>query len=342
MDDSQRERMERNRETAILRLRARELGNGVGDGGGKRSISEGSELGLQGDSDVGRSEVVFVSCDANSGDALKGTSAACSDEASDDVGVGDVPRLPRVSKRPEMSSKYTQSILSSSLGIAKSCQDFDYLVAIDFEATCDNSVTLCPQEIVEFPAILVNLETRQIDSVFHTFVKPVYHPKLTEFCKRFLGIKQEQVDNGVLLGKALQMHDAWLEENNVKHKRFVVATWSDWDCRTMLESECLYKGLQKPLYFNRWINLKIPHRQIYGNVKANFKQSVELMGRKFEGRPHSGLDDAKNTAYLALELIRRGIRLRVTGWIKGHALDGATKVALPWSKKRKNPALTSK
>lgn len=60
-----------------------------------------------------------------------------------------------------------------------------------------------------------------------------------------------QVDNGVLLGKALKMLDAWLEENEVKSKRFVVATWSDWDCRTMLDSECLYKGLQKPLYFNR-------------------------------------------------------------------------------------------
>jgi inhibitor of KinA sporulation pathway (predicted exonuclease) len=94
------------------------------------------------------------------------------------------------------------------------------------------------------------------------------------------------------------------------------------------------------LWIGRWINLKIPHRQIYGNVKANFKQSVELMGRKFEGRPHSGLDDAKNTAYLALELIQRGIRLRVTGCLKGHVLDEASKVAPPWSKKRKNPAFT--
>ena len=92
-----------------------------------------------------------------------------------------------------MSTKYRQLTLSSSLGVAKSFQEFDYLVAIDFEATCDNKLTLCPQEIIEFPAILVNLETRKIDAVFHTFVKPVYHPKLTEFCKRFQGVKQDQV-----------------------------------------------------------------------------------------------------------------------------------------------------
>lgn len=54
------------------------------------------------------------------------------------------------------------------------------------------------------------------------------------------------------LGKALAMHDAWLEEKGVKNNRFVVATWSDWDCKVMLESECKWKCLQKPPYFNRY------------------------------------------------------------------------------------------
>lgn len=48
------------------------------------------------------------------------------------------------------------------------------------------------------------------------------------------------------------MHDVWLEENNVKGKRFIVATWSDWDCKVMLESECKWKCVQKPPYFNRY------------------------------------------------------------------------------------------
>jgi inhibitor of KinA sporulation pathway (predicted exonuclease) len=61
-----------------------------------------------------------------------------------------------------------------------------------------------------------------------------------------------QVDHGVSLKKALEMHDLWLEESGVKNTRFVIVTWSDWDCKVMLEMECKWKSLQKPPYFNRY------------------------------------------------------------------------------------------
>lgn len=86
-----------------------------------------------------------------------------------------------------------------------------------------------------------------------------------------------QVDNGVLLGKALQMHDAWLEENDVKSKRFVVATWSDWDCRIMLDSECLYKGLHKPLYFNRFL-LPLMYSMVDGALVYSAWNSLSSLG----------------------------------------------------------------
>lgn len=59
------------------------------------------------------------------------------------------------------------------------------------------------------------------------------------------------MDTGVPLNVALGMHDRWLEGNGIKHKRFAVVTWGDWDCRTMLESECRFKRIPKPPYFNR-------------------------------------------------------------------------------------------
>lgn len=63
------------------------------------------------------------------------------------------------------------------------------------------------------------------------------------------------------------------------------------------------------------------------------------MGLTFEGRPHSGLADAKNTAYMALEMIRRGTRLRVTGWLKAPGVE-PSKPAFP--KRRKKPVSKSK
>lgn len=193
--------MERNRQTALLRLRAQNLHNPKRNGGNdQHSIAEAFEQGVSHSQPNSQSEILAP----NSLDAFECTSATCLDEASSDVEVGEEPRLlPSLSKRPRVDTKLTQSTLSSSLGIMKPSQDFDYLIAIDFEATCDKNLTLYPQEIVEFPAILVNLVTRQIEAVFHRFVKPMYHPKLTDFCKRFLGIQQDQVSYEPLSGKRL-------------------------------------------------------------------------------------------------------------------------------------------
>ena len=64
-----------------------------------------------------------------------------------------------------------------------------------------------------------------------------------------------QVDRGVPLGEALFMHDKWLEDKGIKYTNFAVVTWSSWDCRVMLESECRLKSLRKPPYFNRYVLL---------------------------------------------------------------------------------------
>ena len=61
-----------------------------------------------------------------------------------------------------------------------------------------------------------------------------------------------QVDAGVPLQVALSQHDTWLKERGVSGREFAVVTWSDWDCKVMLEAECKWRGIQKPLYFNRW------------------------------------------------------------------------------------------
>lgn len=197
-----------------------------------------------------------------------------------------------------------------------SMQEFDYVVVIDFEATCDKNVAnLKPQEIIEFPSILVDCRHLTLGDSFQTYVRPVHHPILTEFCTLLTGIQQEQVDKGMLLAEAIYLHDKWLEQNGIKGKNFAVLIWSDWDCKIMLDSECKLKGLDKPPYFDRWINLKTLFQGAFNGKKCNLRKSVEACGLKWMGRAHSGLDDARNTARLALELMRRGIILRVTGSI---------------------------
>ncbi|GAB2298772.1 hypothetical protein Dimus_032850 [Dionaea muscipula] len=201
-------------------------------------------------------------------------------------------------------------------------QDFQYFVVIDFEATCDKEKNPHPQEIIEFPSVLVNSSTGQLEDSFQIYVRPTHNQMLSEFCKELTGIQQSQVDKGVLLSEALLMHDKWLEEKRIKQTNFAVVTWSNWDCRVMLESECRFKRIRKPPYFNRWINLKVPFFEVFGAaVKCNLKEAVQLAGLKWEGRAHCGLDDAKNTARLLTLLMHRGFRFSITNSLARQSAD---------------------
>ncbi|WOL04565.1 ERI1 exoribonuclease 2-like [Canna indica] len=194
-------------------------------------------------------------------------------------------------------------------------QEFQYFVVIDFEATCDKERNPHPQEIIEFPSVLVNSTTGQIEAVFQTYVRPAYHQHLTDFCKELTGIQQIQVDRGVPLSEALLMHDKWLENKGIKNKNFAVVTWSNWDCRIILDYECRYKKIRKPSYFNRWINLKVPFQKMFQGAWCTLKESVQLAGLTWEGRAHCGLDDARNTARLLVHLMDMGFKFSITNYI---------------------------
>ncbi|KAF2299283.1 hypothetical protein GH714_031271 [Hevea brasiliensis] len=150
--------------------------------------------------------------------------------------------------------------------------------------------------------------TGQLEACFETYVRPTCNQLLSDFCKDLTGIQQIQVDRGVTLSKALLRHDKWLEKKGIKNTNFAVVTLSNWDCRVMLESECRFKKIWKPPYFNRWINLRIPFREVFGGVRCNQKEAVKMAGLAWQGRAHCGLDDAKNTALLLALLMRRGIK----------------------------------
>ncbi|XP_059652032.1 uncharacterized protein LOC132299440 isoform X2 [Cornus florida] len=200
-------------------------------------------------------------------------------------------------------------------------QDFQYFVVIDFEATCDKEKNPHPQEIIEFPSVIVSSMTGQLEACFQTYVKPTCNQLLSDFCKDLTGIQQIQVDRGVTLSEALLRHDKWLEKKGIKNTNFAVVTWSNWDCRVMLESECRYKKIRKPPYFNRWINLKVPFREVFGGMRCNLKEAVQMSGLVWQGRAHCGLDDAKNTARLLSLLMNRGFKFTITNSLMCQTTD---------------------
>ena len=60
--------------------------------------------------------------------------------------------------------------------------------------------------IVEFPAVLLNTNSGEIESEFHMYVQPQEHSKLSDFCKELTGITQVcsekhhfNADRGILI-----------------------------------------------------------------------------------------------------------------------------------------------
>jgi inhibitor of KinA sporulation pathway (predicted exonuclease) len=82
------------------------------------------------------------------------------------------------------------------------------LVAIDFEATCDEPYNPDPQEIIEFPAVLVDSANSQ-SAEFHSYVRPVAHPRLTPFCVNLTGIQQAVIDRASAFPEVLRCFEEW-------------------------------------------------------------------------------------------------------------------------------------
>ncbi|NXM78675.1 ERI2 exoribonuclease, partial [Serilophus lunatus] len=207
-------------------------------------------------------------------------------------------------------------------------QRFAFLVVLDFEATCWRERERRGPEIIEFPAVLLNTSTGEIESEFHKYVQPQEHPILSEFCTELTGITQNQVDEGVPLNICLSEFMKWIQKIQ-KEKKIIFNTdtqshftseakpctfftWTDWDLGVCLQYECKRKQLRKPNILNSWIDLKATYKTFYNRKPKGLNGALQDLGIDFIGREHSGLDDSRNTARLAWRLICDGCVLKVT------------------------------
>ncbi|XP_064617542.1 ERI1 exoribonuclease 2-like isoform X2 [Liolophura sinensis] len=229
-------------------------------------------------------------------------------------------------------------------------QLFQYLVVIDFESTCWKDQKFRTQEIIEFPAVLLNTSSGICESEFHFYVQPCEQPVLSDFCKQLTGITQAQVEDGIPLSLCMKKFGHWIEKlNREKNVLFnpgtphpvkgTFVTWSDWDLSVCLQYECKRKQIMKPAYLNSWIDLRATYRNFYSRKPNGLNGALQDLGIEFSGRQHSGVDDARNTAHLAWRMMRDGCILNVTKTIK--ELGRGSSVGLSVSAQEKSPGRTS-
>ena len=193
---------------------------------------------------------------------------------------------------------------------------YTYAIVLDFEATCDRERRPEPQEIIEFPSVLVDLsEGRVIDS-FSTFVRPHHHPVLTAFCKQLTGIEQAQVASASPFHEVLARHQTWLDDHGLDETNALFVTCGDWDLGTMLPAQCRASVppiRSLPPIYRSWMNLKVAYRDALGVRRApGMAGMLRALDLPLVGRHHRGIDDCHNLARLLVRLLSEGAAVRPT------------------------------
>ena len=184
-----------------------------------------------------------------------------------------------------------------------------YYVILDFEATCDGDIPPKPQEIIEFPSVIVDSKTNTIISEFQRYVKPIHHPKLTKFCTELTGITQNQVDKGCSIEEAIKEYNTWLAENGLIGDNFIIVTCGNWDLQIMFPRQCKTSNLELSYPFKKWINIKEVFGKFYNIPKVGgMTRMLEHLSLQLEGRHHSGIDDCRNIARIWMTMYKEGFR----------------------------------
>jgi inhibitor of KinA sporulation pathway (predicted exonuclease) len=178
---------------------------------------------------------------------------------------------------------------------------------MDFEATCDKDNRQWPNEVIEFPAVLIDAATLQTVDEFQRFVRPTENPQLTDFCTELTSITQEQVDGAETLDTVLAEFDQWLLSHGISEQAHALPVFcGDWDLNKCLPVECRRKRMRQCLHpvLRHWCNVKIPFTMRTRMKQGGMEAMLEHLHLRLDGTHHRGIDDSRNIAKILVKLIQ--------------------------------------
>lgn len=177
---------------------------------------------------------------------------------------------------------------------------FSRYLVIDFEATCCDRGTVPRQqmEIIEIGAVMVDATDFHIEDEFQSFVRPVRHPVLTDFCTSLTSIAQQDVDAAPSFARFVAAFKPWLDG----YSDFAFCSWGDYDyCQ--LHQDCEFHGIPCPidaahLNVKRLFSERLSSKRSATRKKFGLAEAIRKVGLDFTGTHHRGIDDARNIARL--------------------------------------------
>lgn len=183
--------------------------------------------------------------------------------------------------------------------------EHEWFLLFDLEATCSapasGGIPRHEREVIEIGAVAFERSSGTIRSSFQTCVRPVRHPRLTEYCRTLTGITQREVDRAPGFVRALGWFHDWASQFDTPR----VCAWGHQD-EFMLRQDCRNHGVEY-LFDMPPINLKREVRPLCRNIPSRpmgLGQTISALGIEWRGQRHRALDDAWNTAAILAAILR--------------------------------------
>jgi 3'-5' exoribonuclease 1 len=181
---------------------------------------------------------------------------------------------------------------------------YTHILVVDLEATCCDlkSIPRHQMETIEIGAVMVVAENLEVVDEFQTFIKPVRHPILTNFCLELTSITQSQVDTAPDFGTAMSRWQTWLS----KFDRAIFGSWGKYD-RTQFFQDSKHHQIDLPYpVSSNHINLKEMFSTAQSlNKRYGMAQALDLANITLTGTHHRGIDDARNISKLLPYILGR-------------------------------------
>ena len=218
-------------------------------------------------------------------------------------------------RRTEADMKtYGGSTNTNSTSWRESCfekQLFDFMIVIDFECTCERDVREYPNEIIEFPAVLIDIRNGGKilkAKSFRSYAKPWRNPELTMFCTQLTGIEQRHVENAPDLQSVVKNFEKWYRQTIPAGAKCILATDGPWDFRNfILKNSVKRDHVAFPTIFYEYIDIRTTFSNYFNHGRpCKLEKMLSKMQLTFQGRQHCGFDDAVNIARLAVAMMTKG------------------------------------
>ncbi|MCP8969808.1 3'-5' exonuclease KapD [Ectobacillus ponti] len=148
-------------------------------------------------------------------------------------------------------------------------------------------------EIIEVGMVAVH--GGEVTDTFSSYVKPEKFPVLTERCKAFLNMKQEEIESGIGFAELVERLSA--------HGHAAVITWGNMDVK-VLRQNCQAAGAAYP-FRGKHRDLSLEYKRFFGDRnQTGLWKAIEAYGKKGTGKHHCALDDAWTT-YNIFKLVEK-------------------------------------